>query len=73
MFRNANMPKPIYESIMTEFNRLKEMNSYHPDYSIFINYISYVVNLPWNKTTEESLDLTKAKNVLTIKKFYNRI
>lgn len=65
LFRNANMPNPVNDLIMNEFNKLKEMSGGHPDYSIFLNYVSYVVNLPWNKTTEESLDLEKAKKVQT--------
>lgn len=48
---------------MKEFKRLHEMNTSHPDYSVFINYISYVANLPWSKRTIETLDLEKAKNV----------
>ncbi|VVC36708.1 Hypothetical protein CINCED_3A004038 [Cinara cedri] len=64
--QNAKLSKPINDLIMKEFNRLKEMNSYHPDYSVFLNYINYVINLPWNKITKESLDLKKAKNVLEL-------
>lgn len=66
------MPLPVYDLVMNEFNKLKEMSGCHPDYSIFMNYVSYVVNLPWNKTTEESLDLDKAKKVqATITKLYS--
>jgi len=57
------MPTSIHKMIMKEFKRLCEMNTSNPDYSVSINYISYVANLPWNKRTNETLDLEKAKNV----------
>jgi len=57
------MPTSTYKVVMKEFKRLHEMNTSHPDYSVFINYISYVANLPWSKCTIETLDLEKAKNV----------
>lgn len=57
------MPTAIHEVIMNEFKRLHEISSSHPDYSVYINYISYVANLPWNKSTKETLDLEKAKSV----------
>lgn len=57
------MPSSVYDSVMKEFNKLREINIGHPDYSIIINYLNYVVNLPWAKTTEETLNLEKAKNV----------
>lgn len=57
------MPKSVYDTIMKEFNRLLEMNKSHPEYSISLQYLSYVVNLPWNKSSIETLDLEKAKSV----------
>jgi len=57
------MPTTVHKVIMNEFKRLSEMSTSNPDYSVFINYISYVANLPWNKSTKETLDLEKAKNV----------
>lgn len=57
------MPVSVHNLVMKEFKRLMEMNIGNPDYSVFINHLSYVVNLPWNKSTKETLDLNKAKSV----------
>lgn len=62
------MPKSVYDFVMAEFNRLKAISSNNPDYPVIINYINYVVNLPWNMSTEESLDLAKAKLVQSFNK-----
>uniref|UniRef100_A0A2S2NVD3 endopeptidase La n=1 Tax=Schizaphis graminum TaxID=13262 RepID=A0A2S2NVD3_SCHGA len=64
--KGSGMPTPIHTEIMKEFKRLHEMNTSNPDYSVSINYIRYVANLPWNKRTEETLDLEKARNVLKL-------
>lgn len=57
------MPTPVYDVIIKDFNRLLNMNCSHSDYTVFLSHVSYVVNLPWNKTTKETLDLEKARNV----------
>lgn len=57
------MPKNVYDFILAEFNRLKAISCNNPDYPVIINYINYVVNLPWNIRTEETLDLENAKLV----------
>jgi len=60
---------------MKEFKNLQSMHSSHSDYSVSLNYLNYVVHLPWNKSTKETLDLEKAKNVgiYQILKFWNMI
>lgn len=63
LFRNSNMPMPVNDIIMEEFKKLQGMHTSLADYSVLINYVSYVVNLPWNKSTKETLDLEKAKSV----------
>jgi len=57
------MPTSIHKVVLKEFKRLCEMSTSNPAYSESINHISYVANLPWNKRTNETLDMEKAKNV----------
>ncbi|XP_025410436.1 lon protease homolog 2, peroxisomal-like [Sipha flava] len=67
--KNSNMPAPVYDVIIKDFNRLLKMNSFQSDYSVYLNYVNYVVNLPWNKSTKETLDLEKARNVLQLEHY----
>ncbi|XP_029341302.1 uncharacterized protein LOC115033013 [Acyrthosiphon pisum] len=62
--KDSGMPTSIHKMIMNEFKRLCVMSTSNSDYSVSIDYISYVANLPWNKRTNETLDLEKAKSVL---------
>lgn len=57
------MPPIVHDSIMKEFNRIIKLDNTHPEYFFLINHVSYVVNLPWNKVSTETLDFEKAKKV----------
>ncbi len=47
-----------------ELDKLKTLNPQSPDYSVQVNYLQTMVNLPWNEYTEDDLDLKRAQKVL---------
>lgn len=47
-----------------EFDKLDTLNPQSPDYSVQINYLQQLVNLPWNEYTKDDLDLKRAKRIL---------
>ena len=57
-------PKEIAETFEKELNRLSRYNTNSPDYSIQYNYLDFMLNLPWNETSEDNLDLKHAQKVL---------
>ena len=44
--------------------KLQALSSNAPDYSIQLNYVQTLVDLPWNEYTEDDLDLKRAQEVL---------
>ncbi len=61
---NAQMPEEAHKEAMKQFSRLEKM---HPDSSesaIIRNYLDWMVELPWSVSSEESIDLVKAKEIL---------
>lgn len=44
--------------------RLERLNPSTPDYNVELNYLQFMVNLPWDIVTEDNLDLNNAKEVL---------
>ncbi len=50
--------------MVKRLQRMSELGGYSSEYETIANYIDWVVALPWNKRTEDNLDLEKAKNVL---------
>lgn len=47
-----------------EFAKLDTLNQQSPDYSIQINYLQTLVDLPWDEYTEDDLGLKRAKKIL---------
>ncbi len=52
------------EFVEKEMAKLQALSSNAPDYSIQLNYVQTLVDLPWNEYTEDDLDLKKAQSVL---------
>ncbi len=52
------------EFVEKEISKLQALSSSAPDYSIQLNYVQTLVDLPWNEYTEDDLDLKRAQEVL---------
>ena len=48
----------------TELQKLQRTNPMSPDYSVQLNYLELMVDLPWNEYSKDCFDLTKARKVL---------
>ncbi len=57
-------PKEISESFYKELNKLQRMNPQAAEYSIHLNYLEVLVELPWNEFTEDNFDLDRAQKIL---------
>lgn len=56
--------KEIAEHFNKECDRLQRLNPMAPDYSIYLNYLQLLLDLPWNEYTNDRFDLQKARKVL---------
>ena len=52
------------EVFKKELSKLERMHSSSPDYSVQLNYLNFMVDLPWHDYTKDNFDLFKAKKVL---------
>ncbi len=62
--KELNAPKGIKKRLEIETNRYRSCNSNSPEIGIIRNYIDILLNLPWDKSSEEEKDLTKIKEAL---------
>ncbi len=62
--KEKNLPKDIEDKMMKEINRLDKINPSSPDYSIILNYLDWIKELPFTVSTEDTSDLVKAKEIL---------
>ncbi len=56
--------KEVEETFQEELSRLQRMNPNAAEYSIQLNYLELLVDLPWNEVTKDNLDLAHARKVL---------
>ena len=61
---HAKMPAHIEKVALKEVERLSKTSPSAAEYTIGINYIDYLVSLPWHRMTEDNLDITRAKSIL---------
>ncbi|MBO7516974.1 MAG: endopeptidase La, partial [Spirochaetia bacterium] len=54
----------VKEEVEQELEKFSMMDSNSPEFGITRNYLSTIVSLPWNKMSEDKLDIKKAKSIL---------
>src|SRR5256712_7270758 len=60
----ADLPDEVRAEAERELKRLERLPSAAPDYHVIRTYLDWILDLPWKASTEESLDLNKAQDVL---------
>ncbi len=60
----AELPDDARKEAARELARLEKLPTAAPDYQLTRTYLELVLELPWKKTTEDSLDLAKARTIL---------
>jgi ATP-dependent Lon protease len=56
--------KETKEFFFKELDKLKRINPAAPDYSNQLNYLQFLLELPWNEFTKDNFDLKRAQKVL---------
>ncbi|MFN3421361.1 MAG: LON peptidase substrate-binding domain-containing protein, partial [Armatimonadota bacterium] len=60
----AGMPEEVKETALRELDRLSKMHPAAAEYTVSRTYLDWLISLPWNKVTEDNLDIANAKRVL---------
>ncbi|RDC55402.1 endopeptidase La [Pedobacter chinensis] len=56
--------KPVADHFDKELDKLGRMNPAAPDYSIQLNYLELLLDLPWSEFTKDNFDLKRAQRIL---------
>jgi len=62
--KEKNMPEEAQETVEKELTRLERTPNSSPNYGVIHNYIEWILDLPWNKYSDDNLDLENAQKVL---------
>lgn len=60
----ADLPEATRRAVDTELERLAKTDPAVAEYAIGANYIECLLDLPWNRLTQDNLDLKRAEAVL---------
>ncbi|CAK8719357.1 MAG: ATP-dependent Lon protease [Candidatus Electronema aureum] len=60
----AGLSEEAQKAVNKELARLERISPSSPEHSVARNYVDWILDLPWNKTTEDTLDLDKAEHDL---------
>ncbi|MDF2477760.1 MAG: endopeptidase La, partial [Sphingobacterium sp.] len=62
--KEAQMPSDIEKSALEELDKLNAQGPNSSEYNIIRNYLELLVQLPWKKAEQSSIDLGKARQIL---------
>jgi ATP-dependent Lon protease len=57
---NEKVEKHFYK----ELEKLQRINPQTAEYSVYLNYLELLIELPWNEYTEDNFDLKRAQKIL---------
>jgi len=60
----AALPEEVRKVANQEVERLQQMPPAAAEYGVSRNYLDWILNLPWEKETEDKLDLREAERIL---------
>jgi ATP-dependent Lon protease len=62
--KEANPPPDVMKQAERELKRLDFIPPASPEFSVIVSYIEIVADLPWNKFSQDNLDLDQAQQIL---------
>jgi len=60
----AQLPPEAHKVALKELERLRQIPPAAAEYTVSRNYLDWIVNLPWARTTPDKLDLAEAERIL---------
>ncbi len=61
---SARITKAVSELASKELERLERMDPGIPEYTIGVSYLEFLLSLPWQNFTDDSLDMARAEKIL---------
>ncbi|CCH50234.1 S16 family serine protease [Pseudodesulfovibrio piezophilus] len=66
---SAGLPDEILDAARSEFERADSIDPSSPEYAIGLNYLDFILSLPWKERTKDDLDIHRADEVLNARHF----
>jgi len=59
-----NWPEDVAKAFAREIEKLERINPASAEYSVQLNYLEVMLDLPWNEVSADNFDLRRAKRIL---------
>jgi ATP-dependent Lon protease len=60
----TDLPDDVRKEAERELSRMEKLPAMAPDYHVIRTYLDFILELPWRKSSADSLDLSEAQRVL---------
>ncbi|HET7875789.1 MAG TPA: endopeptidase La, partial [Methylomirabilota bacterium] len=60
----AGMPEAAHREFDRELDRLDRMSEQSPEYGWIRNFLDWMLDIPWNRRTDDNFDLVQARRIL---------
>ena len=60
----SNIPQELRNKLNKELSRMRKMPDFSAESSVIRSYIEAVLDLPWNKSSDDTIDIKKAQVIL---------
>ena len=67
---SAKMPAPVEKEALKQLGRLEQMHPDAAESGMLRTFMDWMVELPWGKSTKDSLEIKKAKEILDEDHYY---
>ncbi len=62
--QKLELPEEVRKEVDRELGRLERLPPSAPDYQVSRTYLDFIVELPWNTSTQDQLDIARARQIL---------
>jgi len=62
--KTVTLPDPVLSTVNKNIDKLSKMHSESSDYSVMLNYLEYLIELPWKRSNKDNLNIVKVKHAL---------
>jgi len=60
----VKLPEEARKAVDRELGRLEKLPAASPEHGVIRTYVEWIISLPWDKETQDNLDLVQARKVL---------
>lgn len=61
---NTEMPEEAAKAAKKQLDRLKQMQASSAEYTVTRTYLEWLLDLPWNESTEDKIELSEVRRIL---------